>query len=82
MESSIAKFLWRQPACERLPTTLVHRSCGRWSASLLACSSLVFWSAGLLLFWSAAPSDENSAYDTGSYRRRCAKTFTITAFTS
>ena len=26
MESSIAKFLWRQPACERLPTKFMQLS--------------------------------------------------------
>ena len=29
MESSIAKFLWRQPACERLPTNMAFYLGGR-----------------------------------------------------
>ena len=38
MESSIAKFLWRQPACERLPTTkLILGTLNRQEQSIDVC---------------------------------------------
>ena len=36
MESSIAVFLWRRPACERLPTKQFHKQ-------KLQCTALIFW---------------------------------------
>ena len=60
MESSIAKFLWRQPACERLPTTLQNldfAAQGRIPLSLRCAPKLVaaaYFMPTIRAFFSAA----------------------------
>ena len=85
MESSIAKFLSRQPACERLPTTTARRTAVTVRGAVSGGVSLTCGSAARRLIEEQSDGGQNynkRVFNSFRLQFRFATTRVITAFTS